>query len=130
MKLNKGDIVEIIEKDFYNETYEVGTKWIVAKDSLNSLVINVYDSRQSDGIGILFYANIKKVDTFKQNYVELVADCEEEPAQNSDPAPMPKQESTIEVRFLLDYIETEDLCLPEVKAFLKGYLKGERFKHD
>lgn len=189
MKLNKGDIVEIIQKDRYNGlTYEVGTIWVVTEDHPDNNVICVHDYRQASGEGLLWHEHIKKVKQPKQNYkfelgqmykviaqdeespfsydkvyavqpaislsgnyivsedgvmyyandfgsqglltertyLELVSDCKE-------PTPKPKegaQESTIEVQFLLDYIETEDLCSAEIKAFLKGYLKGERFKND
>lgn len=189
MKLNKGDIVEIIEQFFDDDLlYKVGSKWAVASDHPNNLLIEVYDPRQQYGLTFLSHAKIKKVDLPKQSYnfkvgqvykviaqdgaspfkydelyvvqpaislsgnyilsedgvkyyandfgsqglltectyLELVSDCKE-------PTPKPKegaQEPTIEVQFLLDYIETEDLCSAEIKAFLKGYLKGERFKND
>lgn len=189
MKLNKGDIVEIIEPDLYDGlTYEVGSKWVVSRDHPNNMIIRVHDPRNRNGVGLLFHKKIKKVKLPKQNYnfkvgqiykviaqygsspfrynelyevkpakdyrgnyvlsdngiayyaedfgdpylntirtyLELVSDCKE-------PTPDPKvgvKEPTIEVQFLLDYIETGDLCSAEIKAFLKGYLKGERFKHD
>lgn len=94
----------------------------------------VKPARDSRGNYILSENNLKyyandfgnKVFNTSNTYLELINDIKE-------PTPKPKtevKEPTIEVQFLLDYIETEDLCLPEVKAFLKGYLKGERFKHD
>lgn len=189
MKLNKGDIVEIIEKDDYNGlTYEVGTRWVVTEDHPNNYVINVHDVRQVNGKGLLGSTRIKKVKLPKQNYkfevgqiykvlvkgstapfsydkfytvqpsnwyndnyifsddgikyyandfgdddlntsntfLELVMDSKE-------PTPDPKasvKEPIIEVQFLLDYIEKETLNYREIIAFLKGYLKGERFKND
>lgn len=189
MKLNKGDIVEIIKKDEYDGlTYEVGTKWIVTVDHPNKLIINVHDPRHPSGEGLLGHKHVKKVKKPKQNYkfklgqiFKVIAKDEEspfsydkfyavQPASNfsgnyilsnsgiryyandfGDPFLNTKntylelvdeiketepelksevKEPTIEVQFLLDYIETEDLCSAEIKAFLKGYLKGERFKND
>lgn len=189
MKLNKGDIVEIIKKDEYDGlTYEVGTKWIVTVDHPNKLIINVHDPRHPSGEGLLGHKHVKKVKKPKQNYkfklgqmYKVIAKDEESPfsydkfyavqpargfsgnyilsddgikyyandfgdhylntkntylelvAEIKEPEPELKtvvKEPTIEVQFLLDYIETEDLCSAEIKAFLKGYLKGERFKND
>lgn len=189
MKLNKGDIVEIIEPFFYEGLYyRLGSKWTVTSDHPNNMIIEVYDPRQQYGLVFLSHTKIKKADLPKQGYnfktgqtykviaqegaspfrydklyvvqpaislsgnyilsecglkyyandfgsqglltehtfLELVADSKE-------PTPDPKvdvKEPTIEVQLLLDYIETEGLCSGEIKAFLKGYLKGERFKND
>lgn len=189
MKLNKGDIVEIIQQDWYDGlTYQVGTIWVVTEDHPDNNTINVYDSRQASGKGLLWHQNVKKVKKPKQNYkfklgqmYKVIAKDEESPfsydkvyavqpasnfsgnyilsnsgiryyandfgdpflntkntylelvAEIKEPEPELKaevKEPTIEVQFLLDYIETEDLCSVEIKAFLKGYLKGERFKND
>lgn len=189
MKLNKGDIVKIIEKDEYNGlTYEVGTIWVVTEDHPDNNIISVHDFRQDSGEGLLWYQRVKKVKQPKQNYkfklgqmYKVIAQDEESPfsydkvyavkpatnfsgnyilsddgiryyandfgghflntkntylelvADIKEPEPELKpevKEPTIEVQFLIDYIETEELCSAEIKAFLKGYLKGERFKHD
>lgn len=189
MKLKKGNIVEIIEKEtFDGMTYNVGSKWTVTRDHQNNMFIQVYDPRYKHGVGLLSPNRIKQVDLPKQDYkfklgqmYKVIAKDEQspfsydkvyavQPASNfsgnyilsdngiryyandfgdhylntkntylelvgdvkeSEPElKVEVKEPTIEVQFLLDYIETEDLCSVEIKAFLKGYLKGERFKND
>lgn len=189
MKLEKGDIVEIIEKDGYEDlTFELGTKWIVKSDHPNNLLIEVEDSRHRKGVGYVYASKVKQVNLPKQNYnfkvgqiykviaqgsespfsydkfyavkpeidyignhilsddglryeasdfgnsdyntsntyLELVADVKESTSETK----LNVKEPTIEVQFLLDYIEKETLNYREIIAFLKGYMKGERFKND
>lgn len=189
MKLKKGDIVEIIEKDtFDGMTYNVGSKWTVTRDHQNNMFIQVYDPRYKHGVGLLSPNRIKQVDLPKQDYkfevgqvYKVISQGKESPfsydktyvvrnwkpfnrnyisaddgikyygedfgeqglvtedtyleliGDAKEPTPKPKtdvKEPTIEVNFLLEYIEKEDLSSREIEAFLKGYLKGERFKND
>lgn len=63
MTFKKGDIVEVIVEDFSdNIKYPVGTRWVVPHDLARYSTVEVMDTRQSTGIGILWINKIKKVE--------------------------------------------------------------------
>lgn len=104
MKFKKGDIVEVIQKDYSGgKVYEVGSRWNVVreKNKDKEVVIDlvfVEDARQSNGIGILYESSVKKV--------------EEE-----------QEELMIPISLVYQALESEPTNR-EIKAFLKGYKEG------
>lgn len=62
MKFKKGDIVEVITKDYWDGlTYHVGTKWEVIDYGANThYFVQVLDQRQEVGYALLYKSRIKK----------------------------------------------------------------------
>lgn len=110
--IKKGDIVEVIETDYYaDDEYEVGTTWCVLEDVRNSDpydVVKVYDSRIPTNEASLFIGRVKKL--------------EPEPDPQVDVEPV-----FINVETLLKNITMKKLTSGEIVAYLEGYVKGVRY---
>lgn len=106
MKFKKGDIVEVIERDYSGgKVYEVGSRWNVVreKNKDKEVVVDlvfVEDARQSNGVGILYESCVKKVEEYESE-VELL----------------------IPISMVYQVLESEPTNR-EIKAFLKGYKEG------
>lgn len=105
MKFKKGDIVEVIERDYSGgKVYEVGSRWEVLREDEDNKgkpydLVFVKDARQLDGLGMLYNSSVKKV--------------EEDP----------EVELLIPISLVYQVLQSEPTTR-EIKAFLKGYKEG------
>lgn len=108
MKFKKGDIVEVIQKDYSGgKPYEVGSRWEVLYEYEGTTgkrwdVVYVKDETRVSGRALLYTSNVKKVD--------------EQPDNHQD-------ELMIPISLVYQVLESEPTNR-EIKAFLKGYKEG------
>lgn len=72
MKFKKGDIVEVIERDYnFGNVYEVGSRWEVESEPENNEgksydIVHVRDDTSPTKMAILYKSNVKKVEGEKE----------------------------------------------------------------
>lgn len=112
MNFKKGDIVEVIERDYSGgKPYEVGSRWEVLYEYEGTTgkrwdVVYVKDETRVSGRALLYTSCVRKV--------------EEQPDNQPDNQP---DELMIPVSLVYQVLASEPTNR-EIKAFLKGYKEG------
>lgn len=118
MKFKKGDIVEVIEKDFSaGKVYEVGSRWeVVREDEKNGGytydVVYVKDDTRPSETASLYTSCVKKVEEDRSKYNKLLTFVNEHDIQIS---------TVNEVVKHLDKIEKLDIDIATTKKLWKQH---------